>query len=46
MKRTTNFRFKIGERNLENYALPPEDPIILKKRSRVSPPPTPATNPA
>jgi len=27
MKITTNFRFKIGDRNLENYALPPDDPL-------------------
>lgn len=27
MKRTTNFSFKIGDRNLENYALPPDDPL-------------------
>lgn len=27
MKITTNFRFKIGDRNLKNYALPPDDPL-------------------
>ncbi|MGL4501423.1 MAG: hypothetical protein ACRCU2_20300, partial [Planktothrix sp.] len=27
MKEITNFSFKIADRNLENYALPPEDPL-------------------
>ena len=27
MKKTTNFSFKIGDRNLENYAIPPDDPL-------------------
>ena len=27
MKKTNNFNFKIAERNLENYALPPDDPL-------------------
>lgn len=27
MKKTTNFSFKIGERHLDNFALPPDDPL-------------------
>ncbi|HBE20784.1 MAG TPA: hypothetical protein DEG17_00985 [Cyanobacteria bacterium UBA11149] len=27
MKRITNFTWQIGERNLDNYALPPDDPL-------------------
>ena len=27
MSQTNHFKFKISERNLENYALPPDDPL-------------------
>ena len=28
MGKTNHFKFQIAERNLENYALPPEDALV------------------